>query len=200
MPPVFPPDRFAKAEIGARSSNLAVAQCIAASIDSYMDDSDESNLAAVGHRRWCLYPPIKKTGLGWCNGYSAMWTGDRSGGMPKDLDTISYPPPGFTPVDFFGSAHMWHVSFTKGAWPARLEIEIRILPLDERYLPEGDPLPLEHVGVADGGYGINNCIRFRPTGFQLQPGLRYLVTVSLDGGKSIRHEQLVEFALPVLGG
>src|SRR5690606_13710777 len=41
---------------------------LAASIEAYMEDSDEFNLDRLGHRRWILNPLLKQVGMGLARG------------------------------------------------------------------------------------------------------------------------------------
>lgn len=48
---------------GASDSNLAIGSYGPGSVNGYMQDKGSGN-AAVGHRRWLLYPPMKEMGTG----------------------------------------------------------------------------------------------------------------------------------------
>jgi len=48
---------------GAADSNLAIGSYGPGSVNGYMQDKGNGN-AAVGHRRWLLYPPMKEMGTG----------------------------------------------------------------------------------------------------------------------------------------
>ena len=64
---------------GASSGNLSMGYSSPAySVLSYVSDSDPSNIAALGHRRWVLNPTMGKTGFGQVGAYSGMYAFDRS--------------------------------------------------------------------------------------------------------------------------
>lgn len=190
--------RFKLASVGARSSNLASGPMLR-SVDMYMDDSDPSNIARVGHRRWCLNPMMRKTAFGQSGRYSAMWSFDRSGPGAKGMEAVYYPPRGYVPVDFFGPRHAWSVGLLRGGQPKRDQLKIEIFELDEQYMSAGQALALDHVGIARSGQGTGACLIFRPRGLRVQPGARYLARLSFDKGRSVAHEYLVEFCEAVAG-
>jgi uncharacterized protein YkwD len=71
--------------------------------DGYMRDPGSNN-AAVGHRRWLLYPQTRFMGTGDVNSATArsnaLWVmdGNYSSPRPKVRDEfVSWPPPGFVP-------------------------------------------------------------------------------------------------------
>ncbi len=193
----LPPGRYEQGRRGAGNSNLYVGGDMADSVDGYMDDSDESNITALGHRRWCINPSLRKTGFGCSHAWSAMWSMDRSGSVPKGLKEVCYPPPGFVPTDFFGASRAWSISFVAGRWAAKVRPSATIQPLDAHYLPAGPPLTMRRAWVASGGYGVSNCVAFLPADLVVMPGRRYLATVSLDDDATIARQYVVEFVEPV---
>lgn len=192
-PDGFDPQRFQQGYRGASNSNLCVGQDMPGSLDSYMDDSDARNLERVGHRRWCLNPPMRRTGFGISGRYSAMWSMDQSGSMPKGLDAIVYPPPGWTPVDMFGDRHAWNFGVLRGKTPRESDVRVSVRPLDERWIPSADSLEFDHRGIAPGGIGTGTFYLFRPVGVDVSVGKSYLVELSFDAGATIAHRYVVGF-------
>lgn len=186
---------WARAERGARSSNLAGGGGLVGQVDGYMDDSDSSNIARVGHRRWCLNPAMRVTGFGGAEGYGAMWAFDKSGRGAKGIDAVLYPPPGYTPMDYFGAGHAWSATLLKGGTPRLDKLDVRVWRLDEHYVREAEPLALDHLGVAEPGPGTGSCIVFKPRA-RIAAGQRYLVEVRLSGGRRPDLQWLVEFCAP----
>lgn len=71
--------------------------------DGYMRDPGSSN-AAVGHRRWLLYPQTRFMGTGDVNSAAAnsnaIWVMDGNFSSPRPTvrnEFVSWPPPGFVP-------------------------------------------------------------------------------------------------------
>lgn len=97
---------------GALNSNLALGHAGPDAINGYMADAGASN-AAVGHRRWLLYPQTLQMGSGDVSGSSsghaplaanAVWVIDATPGgqfgapRPATRTTaVPYPPAGFVP-------------------------------------------------------------------------------------------------------
>lgn len=162
-------DEYRFAYRGTSSSNLSMGPGIPGSIDNYMDDSDPSNIDRVGHRRWCLNPPMRKTGFGKAGRFSAMWSFDASGGGSHS-EPILYPPAGYVPTDMFGAHYAWSALLPggRGRNIAMEELSIQIQALDERYLPMGEPLELNYLTRTNG------MLIFRPSGLVVEPGARYL--------------------------
>ncbi|MEO6596157.1 MAG: hypothetical protein ABIP94_15525 [Planctomycetota bacterium] len=190
--------RYKQGTEGARNSNLAIGGSVVDSVDSYMDDSDPSNIDRIGHRRWCLNPTMEKVAFGTDENFHAMWSMDGSGSAPKGLDAYYYPPPGYVPVDLFSSQRAFSIAMKGGGAPKADELRPSIRPLDSDYLP-GEPLELDAQHTAGGGFGTGTCLVFRAKDLQVAVGSRYLVEVSTDGGKSQDYRYVVEFCEPVLG-
>ena len=90
----------AGAEAAGRS-NLALGVAGPAAIDFYFDDPGTGN-AAVGHRRWLLYPPLPSVGTGSLPAVggvaaNALWVIGLPGPRPAEPAWIAWPPPGFIP-------------------------------------------------------------------------------------------------------
>lgn len=196
--PGLPEDEYRLGRKGAGSSNLFwnvtdFPRCI----DGWMDDSDPSNVEVVGHRRWCLNPPMKKTGLGRSGAFAAMYAFDHGRKEIPDWDFIGYPAPGLMPVGYFGPRHAWTVLLnpkkyrTPGA-----KVRVSVTPLDKDFDPAGTPLDLGLLRTDGDGFGVASCVIFRPRKVDVTPGSRYWVEVDdlrqIDGKPASIH-YLVEF-------
>lgn len=184
---------FSDARKGASKSNLAAGRSLCGSVDAYMYDSDASNIDRVGHRRWCLNPPMVRTGFGWARGFSAMWSRDVSGAGSSDVGAVLFPPPGYVPTQMFGKRHAWSITPASGALPEMDKIVVSVQPLGEYYLPEGEPLELDFLTVSREAHGSGPCLIFRPDLFDAQEGLAYRCRVSFDGGRTQAFDYIVEF-------
>jgi hypothetical protein len=195
--PGWPKAEFDFAYLGTSRSNLCMGRTIPESVTSYMDDSDERNIDRVGHRRWCLNPPLLRVGFGASGKFSAMYCMDRSRKPPPDYEFVSYPPRGLLPVDYFQPHYAWSVSLhpRKFGPPDPKAVKIRVRPLDERYLP-GKPLELQNVRVQTSGAGIPLCVIFRPKAVAVKDGARYwteITGLTARDGAPRRVAFLVEF-------
>lgn len=183
--PGLPEDEYKTAYTGTSRSNLALGSTLPGSIDSYMDDSDPSNIDRVGHRRWCLNPKMKKTGFGIEGRFSAQWSFDESGSAGK-WEYVAYPAPGYYPVSHFDDHHAWSVRFPGGvlgdAQPSDFVIEV--CALDEDFV-RGPALDLDHVSISGGQ------LIFRPEGLACAEGRAYGVRIGKAGKRG--PEPLLEF-------
>lgn len=126
---------------GAENSNLAWGSHGAEAVSGYMRDSGSNN-AAVGHRRWILYPQTQWMGTGDIPpqpGYAetnVLWVFDDNPWGPRPTvrdDFVAWPPPGYVaynivpvrwsfsyPEADFSRAR---VSMTSGGQPVSLTLE-----------------------------------------------------------------------------
>jgi hypothetical protein len=195
--PGWPEKDYKKAYEGTSHSNLSAGSGIVGSIDSYMDDSDPSNVDRVGHRRWCLNPRMLKTGFGGDGGWSAMWSMDASRAKVPPLEFIAYPAPGYFPREYFHKNAAWSLSLLSGklAPKSAEKTKIHVTPLDEWYAPARDALTIQDFKINQDGYGMSNCMIFRPVGVDPSAGMRYFTEIDLDGDGNPELRYLVEFTV-----
>jgi hypothetical protein len=188
--PGLPEAEYRAAYIGTSSSNLHSAAELVRSVDDYMDDSDPSNIDRVGHRRWCLNPPMKKTGFGRREErWSAMWSFDESRGK-SDWTVVAYPAPGYYPASHIVDHAAWSVRlrdlpFQEGRTDG---LVVEVFALDEDYV-RGAPMRLDHVSVFGGQ------VIFRAQDMICMPGRAYEVRIGKEGKRTpeILLHYLVEF-------
>jgi hypothetical protein len=166
-------------------SNLAWGTSTADSVDLYMKDPGAGNAASIGHRRWVLYPPLGKVGIGFVsggsNGYQGVAQclaviGDQSSTGPKPA-WYSWPPAGYVPVQVTqgvpnqGWAWTFHVKATNVVGSAQIAV---------KNLVSGDTLAVTTTPLGQG-YG-DQAIAFYPNGWTPKAGDTYRVTVTAPGG------------------
>lgn len=169
------------------------------SVDGYMDDSDPSNVARVGHRRWCLNPAMRYTGFGVVQGNSAMWSMDGANGASAGA-IVCFPSAGFYPLAYLKPDTAWCVSLD----PARYQVksaQVKVyalksgnrlsnFPADVASLPE---IKLRDIRVDTSGIGITQCVIFRPE-IKSVRGNRYGVIISgIEGLPGDKLTYTVEF-------
>ena len=181
MNPGMPEAEFKLAYKGTSSSNLGRGhKSLVQAVDSWMDDSDDRNIDRLGYRRWCLNPSMAKTGFGRSGVFSAMYTFDRGRKTLVDYDFICWPARGYMPISFFGPKHAWNVSLNPAKYKAPgMDFTPKIYQADAKGAKKGKPLKLNYQRVDTVGFGIPNCIIFRPENLALVSGARYVV--ELDG-------------------
>jgi cysteine-rich secretory family protein len=175
--PGWPEDEYKFAYIGTSRSNLCMGKSIEDQVHAYMDDSDDSNIDRVGHRRWCLNPGMVKTGFGVQGKFSAMMAHDRSRKKIPDYDFVAYPSPGYYPMHYFGNHYAWSVSLHRRKWDEpKGSLKVTLQPLDDDFVARRPPLEIDYLKISLQGMGIRNCIIFRPKGFEVAPS-RWRVTI-----------------------
>lgn len=172
---------------------------ITGSVDGYMDDSDPSNVRAVGHRRWCLNPPMAKVGFGGVAGFGAMWCMDRSGREARGA-IVCYPAAGFHPLAYFKPGAAWSVALD----PERYRVtgsDVKVFELPTtaaRRFPDDlkglRELPLTDVNLDRSGIGSpRQCLIFRPQA-KVVRGDRFGVLIGgVEGAPGGRVAYAVEF-------
>jgi hypothetical protein len=191
---------FKKGYEGTSHSNLFYTSGpdgLTGSVDGYMDDSDEKNVARVGHRRWCLHPAMGATGFGQVRGFSAMWSMDGSDATVAKDQVVCFPAAGPWPLSYYRLRTAWSIS----AEPGRYQFEDKATPKvyllggSDRF--PGDVKGLKEVKVTDvrvsrEGIGIPQCLIFRPD-VTPRRGTRVGVVAPLKGWTSPNLEYVVEF-------
>jgi len=202
--PGMPDDEYRLGAKGAGSSNLFSAAGMVDAVKSFMDDSDARNIDRLGHRRWCLNPAMAKTGFGAGGKYTAMWSMDSSRSEAPDYGFVAFPPRGLTPTTSFHDRFAWSLSLNPKRFrpPSQEQVKVRVYPV--RYQPgqgllekASQPLELNYFRVSLEGFGISNCIIFRPANFKVIPGGSYWVEITglIDNsGQEAKIAYLVAFA------
>jgi len=171
-------------------SNLTTVGDMVDSVRRYIDDSGDNNREKRGHRKWCLNPPMKKTGFGsGGSSYSAMWAMDGSHDGSR-VKTWSYPGEGYFPRDYMHGTG-WSF-YQKGKVPPKDKIEISIFKLHKAPTkkipfskdPEGKDIGVKYIAAYD------NTINFEPKDFTA--GDRGIYWVRITGG-GMREAYVVEF-------
>lgn len=185
---------YAKGKAATSSSNIYAGLAFMGTPDGFMDDSDATNVDRLGHRRWQLNPRLGKVGFG----YAEVSTGYRRYTAEKvfdtsanttDYDFISWPASGNFPGDLtaFEKNTAWSVSVNPSRYkkPVAAELTVTLTRASDgkvwsfsgknQYTPSSSGL---YFNVDSVGYGIDNCIIFRPDGISSYAGV---YTVRIDG-------------------
>lgn len=191
-------DRFyAIASEGASTSNISGGKTLTAAIDGFMDDSDATNIDCLGHRRWQLDPYADKVGFGYAvHGYYKRYTAekvfDEISGGECDFDFIAWPASGNFPSALFGADTAWSVTVDPDQYqtPALSAITVTLTrQSDGKSWTLGGEQNSYALAFGSGpyfnvdthGYGVDNCIIFRPDGVDKYEGL---YSVSITGLKT----------------
>ena len=166
----------------ARRSNIAyyygyrpVDGPIASSVDLWMNDSDAYNVDRLGHRRWQLNPAMGKTGFGAVYSssssmHSTEYAFDNSG-SGVDYDFIAWPSSGnFPTIDrMFNASTAWSVTLNPSKYqtPSKSAVSVTLVRQSDgtswtfsgNYAASSSG---KYFNVETSGYGVSNCIIFRP--------------------------------------
>lgn len=140
---------------------------------SCMNDSDSSNIDKLGHRRWLLYPDLKYVGMGSADRFYATRVFDWSRSEEINYDYISWPSKGAFPVEYFDKTQAWSVTLNPQKYMSPLYSEVKVeltrvrdgkkWRLDSSIaLSNGSDGNKDYFNVDNAGYGVDNCIIFRP--------------------------------------
>lgn len=174
---------FSKAYKATSSSNLAAGYSLVSSVDGFMDDSDAGNIDRVGHRRWQLNPAMGKVGFGVAKGdsgssYVAEKVFDNSG-AGCGYDYISWPSSGNFPQELFTGGQAWSVTVNPKLYnaPSANRVTVTLTSEDGKTWNLSSGSSDGYFNVNNGGYGVSNCIIFRPDGVETYDGV-YTVTIT----------------------
>ena len=166
--------------------NLSGGPDIVGSVRSYIDDGGSNNREVRGHRRWCLNPPMGKTGFGGSSRFSAMVAMDSSGNG-KGRDSWAYPGKGLYPLEYL-HGDGWSLYLREPA-PKKEAITVEVFKLRERPLKPltwGDKTPGKEIEVAWVSTAYN-AINFEPK----DANKKGIYWVRAHGG-GVREQYLVE--------
>ncbi|MDO7907776.1 CAP domain-containing protein [Paenibacillus sp. JX-17] len=210
-PADMPKDFFDLGAKSASSSNLyasynASGNLAVKSIEAYMDDSDVSNIAALGHRRWILSPQLKKVGFGmasrdnknYASHFSTMQVMDTSRSGKPNYNYSLYPNKGAFPIEAFQASQAWSAQLNPDVFakPSTKDVQVEIIgSADQKTWVLGaensnssDPSKA-FFNVNTDGYGYNYAVIFRPDNLKsLKEGDTFNVRITglkkKDGSKA----------------
>ena len=178
---------YNKGKTGSGSCNLAMGygSLGSAIVNGWMEDADGFNIDRVGHRRWILNPPMKYTGFGEVGSYSAMYAFDCSRSAAFKGDYVAWPGRN-TPVEMFGGS-VFSVSLGDN-YDAPEKDKIKITVKSEK---KGRTYTIDKSSknmvfyVNTGGYGMRNCIIFKPDDFTQEDTISVKITgITKNGGEA----------------
>jgi len=168
-PSDMPQKFYETAYKGPSNSNCAYGyDTITGTILGFMDDSDPSNIDRLGHRRWLLNPPMKKTGFGYCDGFSDTYVFDRSRGYEIRYDFISWPARNYMPVEFMNRQTAWSVNLgNEYDNPSVNDVQVTLKRRNDGKTwtfsgKSNSGSTGNYFNVDNNGYGMPKCIIFRP--------------------------------------
>ncbi len=147
-------------------------------ITGQMSDSDTSNIRMLGHRRWLLNPNAKTMGVGCADNHNSsnyyqFHTAVRVTGPgvttanATDYDFIAWPASGYNLSDTFAKDDAWSITLNTARYkvPARSSVKVTLTRTSDGKvwnLNSSTTGTKPYFNVNTDGYGIANCIIFRP--------------------------------------
>lgn len=147
---------------GAQNSNISSGFNNAAHsvVLGYLYDTNDKNIGELGHRRWCLNPPMYLTGFGQVGKFGAMWTTDKQLSEASNSG-ICWPAQNM-PLEYFPDDTAWSISMCEYVPADSVKVtltrksDLRTWTFSKEY--------------SDGYFNVNNdksvpldgCIIFRP--------------------------------------
>lgn len=145
---------------GASRSNIAMGYTATSAILAYMADSDEDNIAKVGHRRWILNPPLGQTVMGANGRFSAMYVHDQS--APGGQTRVAWPAQQM-PVQYFSAEDPWSVSFGTVLDASQIQVDL-VRQWDGKTWHFSETASDGFFVVNNQAYAQRGCVIFRPEG------------------------------------
>lgn len=176
----FPDDLYEKAKAGCDKSNSAwnygnMAQSL---LNGWLYDGDDQNISSMGHRRWVLNPSMTQTGFGAVGAYSAMYAMDRQGSSITDY--VAWPARNM-PIELMnGAGTPWTLSLGsdyKTAEQGQITVTLKDITSGKTWTFKNAKRD-GYFGVNTDGYGIPNCIIFRPNSVSYSKNSQFHVTVT----------------------
>ena len=180
---------------GVMSGNMSPTQAV----QQCMDDSDESNIQRVGHRRWLMNPRMKKVGFGVSTrrGYAVTYVIEEFPGSssrvlnqqeyqqylqwkkwPISREFITWPASS-TPVEYFKATTAWSVTPNNDIFTSSSNARVKLTRRrDGKVWNFGRSGSNGFFTVADNTVAYDQCIIFRPSNITYQAGDTFTVEVS----------------------
>jgi uncharacterized protein YkwD len=142
-------------------------------VKGFCDDSDESNIDRLGHRRWMLNPKLGKTGFGYATSGAGSFVPiqvfDQSNTEKIDMDYVLWPNKGYFPGSFFGTAQAWSVSLNPDSYNlSRCKPTVKLICVSNRkewvFTASDKNKKGKYFNIEKTNFGFPYCIIFRPDG------------------------------------
>ncbi|HCT92757.1 MAG TPA: secretory protein [Lachnospiraceae bacterium] len=143
-------------------------------LNGWMYDGDSANIDRLGHRRWILNPPLKKTGMGYAGDCSALYILDWSGN--SSYKNVAWPARNM-PLEYFGNDYPWSLSTDDIENINTVKVTL-IRQSDKKKWVFSRKKSNGYFNVNNDRYGQAGCIIFRPDGIRYESKDRFTVTVS----------------------
>lgn len=178
-------ETYAQGRNATLSSNLSysygygIDKIIEVALTGQMADKKSGNIATLGHRRWLIEPSVSTLGIGVANRDNVYYTAVRVFGTDVehesavDYDYVAWPASGNNINDLFSVDTPWSVTLNPKKYqnPVLEEVKVKLTSLKDGKTWNFDSNTnrtevspdLDYFQVNTSGYGVSNCIIFRPS-------------------------------------
>lgn len=151
---------------GCGSSNISYNHnSITRSVVCFLEDTDEGNISALGHRRWLLNPSMKYIGVGNVGAYSSVYVFDSSRSGSFTGDYVCWPAKNM-PYELYGTMDQYAFSVSLGNaydTPSRSKVKVTVSSQKLAKTWSLDSTCNEYnkyLNVNNDNYGTQKCIIF----------------------------------------
>ncbi|MDR2516062.1 MAG: CAP domain-containing protein [Spirochaetaceae bacterium] len=174
-------------------------------VKGWCDDSDESNIDRLGHRRWILNPALGKIGFGYAstgsgqsiNSFAAIQVFDKSNTSGPNPDYVLWPNQGYFPSSFFETTQAWSVSLNPDIFNlSRCNPTVKLTCINDGkewvFTGRDKNKTGKYFNIERTGFGMPYCIIFRPDGMPVfLRGKKFKVEIGGLVDKAGQAQQLV---------
>jgi hypothetical protein len=201
---------FRKAYESTTTANIhwssAGSDSLQQAVRNFCNDSDESNIDRLGHRRWMLNPELRVIGFGYAisaaGSFIPIQVFDKSNTEKIDMDFVLWPNRGYFPSSFFATTEAWSVSLNPDSYNlnrCRPNVKLTCLSNGKEwaFTASDKDIKGKYFNIEKSNYGLPYCIIFRPDGI-MSYGINKKFKVEIGGlidrsGKAQKIEYEVEF-------
>ncbi|MCM1227428.1 MAG: CAP domain-containing protein [Clostridium sp.] len=193
QPEGMPDELYQLGYTGTSSSNIGMGHFSLCDdvVHGWMADESDSNMSALGHRRWCLNPSMKKTGFGNVKNYYCMYAFDNAFGS-TEYSGVCWPAQ-VTPVEYFAdpgywsnsNSYPWSYSVGKAVKdPDSVEVTLTDLNSGEvQTFSKATSTKTHYFNVDNANYGKPGCIIFCDRSMTYSAGDKYEVVITESGSE-----------------
>ena len=184
QPSDMPDDIFKKGDFATRRSNISyssgygIGSVLRVAVQGQMADESAGNIPVLGHRRWLLNPGVQTMGVGSANNGSRYYTAIRVFGddvttqTVTDYTFIAWPASGNNLSDTFAKSVPWSITLNPARYATPKLSQVKVVlkresdgktwTFDSNTSTATIGASYDYFNVDDVGYGVSNCIIFRP--------------------------------------
>lgn len=184
QPAGMPDDLYQQGYAATSSSNIGKGHYSLSDFNlSCADDSDPSNIAILGHRRWLLDPTLTTVGMGYAERCSLTQVIEEGYVEWNGPDYVTWPSEGVFPMEQFHGDLAWSCSLSPNKYTLNREsLSVTVTDASGHSwtgrVSEQTDLSADFVLTSGSSYGSAPAVIFRPAGLEYRIGQPLTVTIS----------------------